>query len=263
MAVSKEKALARFDELIALAEEKRRTATHENRYDDLYHRAVDGGENFVGTLFGDEERKNYWRHVHGGAAGGSGNYALDMELYGRHLGRCITQLEAYKKRVEMEWPDEPEPTKLGTVAILEHLAKRLPIVIHELRQRHANRPTLDVKDEYDLQDLVRSLLYINFEDVRREEGTPSLAGVNGRADFLLYNEKTIVELKMTREGLRNKELKEQLSNDKPHYFKHPDCKTLVAIVYDPGKLITNPRGAETDLSAPYNGMSVNVFIIQG
>lgn len=53
MKISKVKALQLLDEQIAMAEEKRRTATYENRYDDLYHHAVDGGENLISSLLGE------------------------------------------------------------------------------------------------------------------------------------------------------------------------------------------------------------------
>ncbi len=265
MRISKEKALKLFDEQIAMAEEKRRTVTYESRYDDLYDLAVDGGENLISTLFGEDEAKKYRKKVDGFPVGDSGNRLLDMQYYDSDLGRCITQLQIYRRQIETQWPDESTTkgdSQQDTVTTLERIARRLPEVIHQLGQRYSNRNTLTVTDEYDLQDLIHALLYLFFEDIRPEEGTPSLAGVSARMDFLLYNERTVVEIKKTRPGLRNKELKEQLSVDIPHYSQHPDCKALIGIVYDPGRLISNPKGVERDLSIPYNGMPVHVFIIQ-
>lgn len=262
MSISKEKALQLFDVQISRAEEKRRTATYENRYDDLYDFAVDGGENLISSLLGENEAKKYRTNVNGIPSGGSGNRVYDMQHYEIEMGRCITQLQIYRRQVETLWPDDSIKSPQNTVTTLERMARRLPEVIHQLRQRHDNRDTLVLKDEYDLQDLIHSLLHLFFDDIRPEEGTPSLAGVNARMDFLLYNEQTVVEIKKTRSGLKNKELKEQLSIDIPHYSRHPDCKTLIGIVYDPERLISNPRGVERDLSMPYNGMALHTFIIQ-
>lgn len=265
MQISKEKALQLFDEQIALAEQKRESANYENRYDDFYLLAVDGGEHLVSNLFGKDEAEKYRRQVHGVPSGDSGNRAFDMEIYDSHLGRCITQLQLYRRQIKILWPDESNvesKPQQDNVATLERLARQLPEVIYKLRQRHDDRDTLFVKDEYDLQDLVHALLPIFFEDIRSEEGTPSLAGVNARMDFLLYNEQTVIELKKTRSGLRNKELKEHLSTDIHHYCQHPSCKTLVCIVYDPDRFIANPKGVEKDLSIPYNDMPVHVFIVQ-
>ena len=265
MSVSKQKALKLFDEQIAIAEQKRQSATYENRYDDLYHLAVDGGEHLVSSFFGNDEASIYRRNVHGVAFGDSSNHNLDMQIYDSHLGRCITQLQLYKRRVDIEWPDEPDTIispEQNTVAVLERMTRRLPEIIHQLGHRFNNRSPFIVKDEYDLQDIIHALLHLDFEDIRAEEGTPSLAGTNARMDFLLYNEQTVVEIKKTRSGLKNKELREQLSADIPHYYQHPDCKTFVGIVYDPDRLISNPKGAERGLSIPYNGMPVHIFIVQ-
>ena len=55
--------------------------------------------------------------------------------------------------------------------------------------------TLDVQDEYDVQDLFHALLHIHFEDIRPEEWAPSFAGASSRMDFLLKQEQIIIEIK--------------------------------------------------------------------
>jgi glucan phosphorylase len=63
--------------------------------------------------------------------------------------------------------------------------KRFHLVARQLRERHNERSTLQIEDEYDVQDLLHALLKINFEDVRAEEVCPSYAGGSSRVDFLL------------------------------------------------------------------------------
>jgi hypothetical protein len=77
------------------------------------------------------------------------------------------------------------------------LAERLHAVVRQLRERREKRPTLDVTDEYDVQDLLHALLRIHFDDIRKEEWTPSYAGGASRMDFLLPEIETVVETKMT------------------------------------------------------------------
>lgn len=101
---------------------------------------------------------------------------------------------------------------------------------------------------------------IHFEDVRPEEYTPSYAGSSTRVDFLLKNEKIIIELKKTRKNLKQKEVGEQLIVDIAHYQTHPDCETLVCFVYDPEGRIANPIGVENDLERCTNSISVKVII---
>ncbi len=100
---------------------------------------------------------------------------------------------------------------------LEHILHRFHLVARQLRYRYDNRPTIDVTDEYDAQDLLHALLLLHFHDVRREEWTPSYAGGGSRMDFLLKNEQIVVETKHTRPGLSDRAIGTQLIDDIAHY----------------------------------------------
>ena len=66
----------------------------------------------------------------------------------------------------------------------------------ERRNENKNpRSTLRIKDEYDVQDLLHGLLKIYFDDIRPEEWNPSYAGSSKRSDFLLKEEKIVIEVK--------------------------------------------------------------------
>lgn len=149
---------------------------------------------------------------------------------------------------------------LNTLDILENLFSRFHNVSRQLRSRHSGRNTLNISDEFDVQDLLHSLLKINFKDIRAEEWTPSYAGKSSRMDFLLKEEEIVIEVKMTREGLGEKEVGSQLLEDIGRYQEHSNCKTLLCFVYDPQGIIGNPDGLETDLNKEVNGMIVKTFI---
>jgi hypothetical protein len=119
----------------------------------------------------------------------------------------------------------------------------------------------DVNDEYDLQDLCRAMLALHFDDIRREEWTPSYAGSSSRMDFLLPEVEAVLETKMTRKGLGAKKLGEELIIDIARYEKHPLCRTLYCLVYDPEGRIANPRGVENDLEAHSAKITVRVMIV--
>lgn len=143
---------------------------------------------------------------------------------------------------------------------IKKICTKFHVVARQLRERHNDRETLDVSDEYDVQDLIHALLKIDFDDIRKEEWTPSYAGSSSRMDFLLKKEKIVVEIKKTRKGLGSKEVGDQLLIDIARYREHSDCKTLFCFVYDPDGKISNPEGIERDLTREINGMSVQVFI---
>jgi hypothetical protein len=138
---------------------------------------------------------------------------------------------------------------------------RFHAVATQLRNRYNDKPTIVIEDEYDVQDLMNSLLRINFEDVRKEEYTPSYAGSSTRIDFLLKREKILIEIKKTRPTLKDKEVGNQLILDIAHYKSHPDCKHLICFVYDPDNLIVNPRGLEDDLNKnTSDDMLIEVYV---
>jgi len=131
---------------------------------------------------------------------------------------------------------------------LELLMNRFHNVARTLLNRRENRKTLEIKDEYDVQDLLGSLLKIYFDDIRPEEWTPSNAGSANRIDFLIKDINVGIEVKKTNEHNKDKEIGKQLQEDIENYFKHPDCDRLYCFIYDPNGLIVNPNGLINDLS---------------
>lgn len=154
----------------------------------------------------------------------------------------------------------PNLVKTDYDGLLTKLFERFHIVARQLRRRHDGRPTMEINDEYDVQDLLHGLLRIDFDDVRPEEWTPSYAGASNRMDFLLKEDEIAIEVKMTRDGLKDKELGEQLIIDIAKYQSHPNCKCLYCFVYDPDGNVRNPRGLEKDLAELGKGFPVKVFI---
>jgi hypothetical protein len=104
---------------------------------------------------------------------------------------------------------------------VEQICSRFHIVARQLRNRYKGRETIDVGDEYDVQNLMHSILLLDFEDIRVEEWTPSYAGGSARMDFLLKREKIVIEIKKTRKGLAAREIGEQLIIDIEKYKEHP------------------------------------------
>ncbi len=146
------------------------------------------------------------------------------------------------------------------VEVIEQLARGFHLVVRRLGQRHDHRPTIEIKDEYDVQDLFYAMLAPFFDDVRPEEVAPSHAGGHGRIDFLLKAEQTVIEIKKTRPTLKTRELRDQLIVDKEIYRTHPHCRNFIAFVYDPDGHINNPRGFERDLSDSTNELYIKIIV---
>ena len=146
-------------------------------------------------------------------------------------------------------------------ALVERICARFHLVAKQLKSRHAERESLHVNDEYDTQDLLHALLHVYFDDIRPEEWAPSYAGGGSRVDFLLKDEKIIIEVKKTRSTLKAKDVGAELIVDSQRYRTHPDCKKLLCFVYDPEGWISNPRGLENDLNKKEDDFEIKVLIV--
>lgn len=144
--------------------------------------------------------------------------------------------------------------------LIEVLCRRFHLAARQLLVRHSGRSTLTIGDEYDVQDLMHAMLSLHFEDVRAEEWTPSYGGNASRTDFLLKPEQVVIEVKMTRKNLDQKEVANQLIIDKERYKSHSDCKTLICFVYDPEGRCHNPVALEHDLSDESSSPQVLVVV---
>lgn len=113
--------------------------------------------------------------------------------------------------------------EMDFLAVARQICSRFHLVAKQLRNRHKDRDSLNVEDEYDVQDLLHAMLHVFFEDIRPEEHTPSYAGGSSRVDFLLKDHKIVVEVKKTRSTLKAKQLGDELLIDIARYKNHPDC----------------------------------------
>jgi hypothetical protein len=194
-------------------------------------------------------------------------YDVDWEqVKDRLVGSIKCQISALQSVVErLGLIEEGEIRAIDDAAQaqrnLQLLIERFHLVARQMRLRHDARVTLEIGDEYDVQDLLHALLRVFFNDIRKEEWSPSYAGAASRMDFLLPEIETVVEVKRSRPSLTAKQLGEELIIDIEKYQKHPQCRTLVCFVYDPEGSIANPHGIEADLSKQHDKLIVRVMIL--
>ena len=144
---------------------------------------------------------------------------------------------------------------------LERIFKKFHKVALELRDRYSDKSTITLVNEYDVQDLLRGLLRLYFDDIRPEEYSPSNSGSTSRIDFLLKEEKIGIEVKMTNENLKDKQLGEQILIDIGRYQEHPDCSKLFVFIYDKNDYIKNKRGLIRDIEKnSSNEFPIRVYI---
>lgn len=177
----------------------------------------------------------------------------------------LSEVRKLLRRIEIKlitkMGDNSDTIPVSSDGILMNIFNNFHSFCKQLQRRHNNRSTIEVADEYDVQDLFHCILKLHFEDVREEEYTPSYGGSSTRMDFFLKNESTVIEIKKTRNRLSDKEIGEQLILDVSYYRGHPGCRSLKCFVYDPENRVQNPRGLEADLKKLSDDfMSVELII---
>jgi hypothetical protein len=151
--------------------------------------------------------------------------------------------------------------------LLQTIIQGLPRAMHPLTHRRKGAASLTFESEYDIQDLLHSLLRPWIADIRPEEFAPSYAGSNTRMDFLLPKHSLVLEVKRVRDKTHANKIGDELIIDIEHYRTHPQCDHLCCIVCDPANLIRNPAGLIADLegtrSREDGSINVRVFVISG
>ena len=143
--------------------------------------------------------------------------------------------------------------------IIQGICQRFHLMAQQLKSRRTGQEPLLLQDEYDVQYLMHGVLKLHFDDIRPEEWCPSYAGRSSRVDFLLKAEQIVIETKMTRKGLDDRKLGEELTLDKAKYQTNKDCRTLVCFVYDPEGHCKNPAALEQDLAE--SGPDFTVIVV--
>lgn len=154
--------------------------------------------------------------------------------------KVTSKLKACRKSLllQCEQPTEHKnDNALDQVLLICSRFKQMAIA---LRERGRGREPLIMRDEYDVQYLLNSLLSLCFDKISAEEQVPSCAYKNTRIDFLLKDEKIAIEVKTTlKENPTN--IQSQLLEDISCYPEHPDVKTLVCFIYDPDSIIQKKK----------------------
>lgn len=156
--------------------------------------------------------------------------------------------------------NSPKVILADAVEIIKNICAKFHIFARQLQSRYNDRATIDIADEYDVQDLLHAVLRLHFKDVRAEDPMPTKAGASSRVDFLIHDENIAIEVKKTNPKLKAKEIGEQIAIDIQRYQANVNCKYLICFVYDPEGKIANPVGLENDLSKLHGNLNVIVIV---
>ena len=144
--------------------------------------------------------------------------------------------------------------------LIRKVCQRFHAVVRQLRLRKDYRPTIEVDDEYDLQDLLCALLKVEFDEVATDEWIPPYTGGASRTTLLVDRDQIAIVAKKTVPGLTTKELTDQVLADAAHYRTQGRCSTLFCFVYDPEGRIGSPKRLETTLTSVSEHCRIEVLV---
>lgn len=220
----------------------------------LYNMAKLNDYHLTHFLFGKDEAERFERKEHGEVRRSVNEKVKLVAYLAERLLTGRLETKHYGPRVGFAG------STLDAVRTVIGLGERFWDVSRQMRRRHKDRPTLELNDEYDAQDLFHSLLRIFFDDIRPEDPGPEVAGAATRIDFVLPVHRLAIELKFTRDSMSKKSLGDDLINDAHRYAERKELKYLVCLVFDGEGRLENPRGLERDLSGEQKGMMIQVRI---
>jgi len=162
-------------------------------------------------------------------------------------------------------------TNIDAVRLVEQLCRNFPLFARQLQKRRKDvkqvgtkvrlpRPTIEMADEYDVQDAFHAILRLFFEDVRAEPWTPSYADNQNRIDFVLPDHQIAIELKHTGDRLTQRHISDQLIIDARYYRQETKYKHLICLVYDPSLRLKNAIALERDLASEDDDFRVSVIV---
>lgn len=144
--------------------------------------------------------------------------------------------------------------------LIRKVCLRFHSVARQLRLRRDYRPTLEVDDDHDLQDLLCALLKVEFDEVATEEWTPPYTGGAVRTTLLVSRDQIAIVAKKTGPGVTTKELADQVAADSAYYRAQGRCSILFCFMYDPEGRIGSPKRLETTLTSVSEHCRVEVLV---
>lgn len=124
-----------------------------------------------------------------------------------------------------------------TVAMLLQLCERLPQAARFLASRRAGKRPYEIVDEYDVQDLLHTVIRAYFKYSVDEEPLGKVGGGrSARADLALPDINTLIEVKFVRGPKDQQRIVEEFAQDLLLYTAWAPLQTFIYMVYNSADL---------------------------
>lgn len=152
-----------------------------------------------------------------------------------NIGDLILLEDLYKKMLKTDIQYNQEPKDI-IISILKEFPNAIKSLTLKRRKGHVK---FEIRDEYDVQDLLSIILKSIFPKVVPEENTPQVGGKTERADFVFKEYGIILEIKMIKDSDNDeKEFIKQIKIDIESYYRY-NPKYMIFFIYDPQNKTVN------------------------
>ena len=145
------------------------------------------------------------------------------------------------------------------INILENFSNSIKWIT---QNRRKDRKIFEIKDEYDVQDLLCTIIQSSFPECEKEDpGKKDAQGLSHRIDLVLHSYGIYIEVKMIKYGEKQKiqQFKKQINEDIVGYSANKDLKHLIFFTYDPYKYADNENYFKCrDIMTANNGITYSI-----
>lgn len=200
-----------------------------------------------------------------------GHFTIDNATVGTVLATALESSLNLRIEARLRETAKKPSTVEEASRLVSKLCRNFPLFARQLQKRRKDVPgtkpkeklpraTIEMKDEYDVQDAFHALLLLFFDDVRAESWTPEYAANQNRIDFVLPDFGIAIEVKHTGNRLTQRDVADQLIVDERYYRMHEHCDRLICFVFDPKLRLKNPLALEKDLAKDEADFQVSVIV---
>jgi hypothetical protein len=172
---------------------------------------------------------------------------IELNKYFPKLSKKMKK-DMKKKRINFENESSSDVNSKNRLLLILNKFHRVVMSLSKEKRRE-NRDTIEINDEYDVQDLLFALLQIDFKSIQKESYGPKFAGKNPKIDFYIKIKNIGIETKMVLVKYKDyvDRIRKAIIEDKEIYSNDEKMKHLYFFVYDPQHKILNRSDFIRDL----------------
>ncbi len=154
---------------------------------------------------------------------------------------------------------------LPDIHLVINILDRFPDIVSRWKYRRKNKENFEIVDEYDIQDIVYTMLKGSFPTLQYENPNQKSGITSSISDFTIDELRLFIETKYINDKEDGKRIQEECKKDLVSYSKQESCNTIIFFIYDPNHCIDNRDAFRESLGNKFsdgkNSVEITTIII--